>query len=310
MNQLIVLLTVLFAVSIHSVAQDIVVAKDGSGDFATIQDAINSVRDYTPEPKTIFIKNGRYYEKVVIPANKCDITLIGENAENTVITYNDHANINKMGTFKTYTLKIEGNRITLKNLTVENNAPQLGQAVALHLEGHQIALWNCRLLGNQDTLFTGNENSSHFFKDCYIEGTTDFIFGPSTAWFENCQLHSKKDSFVTAASTPQGKKHGYIFHKCRLTANDTIKKVYLGRPWRAYASVVFMNCVLGKHILPEGWHNWKDPEREKTARYSEYHNSGPGANRSGRVAWSKELTKKEAMEITIQDVFVDWKIPE
>lgn len=304
----ILLFLLLALASVNAAAYDIVVAKDGSGNFTTVQEAILSVRDYTPVPKTIFIKNGTYNEKVVIPANKCDITLVGESTEGTVITWDDHANINKMGTFRTYTMKIEGNRIVLQNLTVENNAPQLGQAVALHVEGHKVVVKNCRLLGNQDTLFTGNDFSYQYYENCYIEGTTDFIFGPATCWFESCVVHSKRDSYVTAASTPAEKKYGYVFNKCKLTADNGVAKVYLGRPWRAYAATVFMNCELGGHILPEGWDNWRNPDNEKTARYAEYKNSGAGADRSKRAAWSRELTKKEAKLYTKQLVFEGWEL--
>ncbi|MBN2165794.1 MAG: pectin esterase [Marinilabiliaceae bacterium] len=287
-------------------AYDVVVAKDGSGNFKSIQEAILSIRDYTPIPRTIFIKNGVYTEKVVIPENKCNITIIGESKDSTVLTYDDHAKINNMGTFNTYTLKVQGNNIIIRNITVENNAPQLGQAVALHVEGTKFRMLNCKLLGNQDTLFTGNEFGKQYYKNCYIEGTTDFIFGPATAWFENCEIKSKKNSYITAASTPQNNTYGYIFNNCKLTANSDATKVYLGRPWRSYANVLFMNCFMDKHIHPEGWHNWRDPEKEKTARYAEYNNMGEGANRSNRVAWSKELNKKLAKKFILKKVFNDW----
>ncbi|MFB6319150.1 pectinesterase family protein [Saccharicrinis sp. FJH54] len=295
------------SVATHAQTYDITVAKDGSGDFTSIREAIQSVRSYTPEPKTIFIKNGIYKEKILISSDKCDITLIGESRDNTIITWADHANMNNMGTFKTSTLRIDGDRITLKNLTIENNAPMLGQAVALHVEGKNLMVINCNLLGNQDTLFTGNEYGTEFFKDCYIEGTTDFIFGPATVWFENCHIHSKKNSYITAASTPEFRPYGYIFNKCMLTAAEGIDKVYLGRPWRKYAAVLFMNSYMGNHIRPEGWHNWGDPEREKTTRYLEYNNNGPGADRSQRVAWSGELKKSKAKKITLEKVFPDWE---
>ena len=163
---------------------------------------------------------------------------MGESAEKTIITYDDHANINKMGTFRTYTVKVEGNDITFKDLTIENNAAPLGQAVALHTEGDRLMFVNCRFLGNQDTIYTGTEGARLLFTNCYIEGTTDFIFGPSTALFEYCELHSKRDSYITAASTPQSEEFGYVFKNCKLTAAPGVKKVYLGRPWRPYAATV------------------------------------------------------------------------
>ena len=194
-----------------------------------------------------------------------------------------HANINKMGTFRTYSVKVEGNNITFKNLTIENNAEQLGQAVALHTEGDKLAFINCRFLGNQDTIYTGAEGTRLLFADCYIEGTTDFIFGPSTALFERCTIYSKRNSYVTAASTPKDIKFGYVFKECKLTAAPEVTKVYLGRPWRPNAATIFMNCELGKHILPVGWHNWNNTENEKTVRYAEYMNTGEGASTQSRA---------------------------
>ena len=271
----------------------IVVAQDGSGDFITIQDAINSVRDFTPEPRVIHIKKGIYYEKVEIPSWKCDITLKGDGPEETLIYYDDYASLRRMGTFRTYTLQIRGNRVTLENLTVENRAGRVGQAVALHVEGDCVAVRNCRLLGNQDTLFTGNENSRQYYDRCYIEGTTDYIFGPATCWFDHCILHSKSDSYITAASTPENHKNGYVFYKCNLTAAEGVVNVYLGRPWRPYASVVFLECRMGKHIRPEGWHNWRNAANEKTARYAEYASAGEGADPESRVSWSSQLDEDD-----------------
>ena len=235
--------------------------------------------------------------------------------EKTIITYDDHANVKivlgtaaprtqPMGTFRTYTLKIEGNSITLKNLTIENNAARLGQAVALHTEGDRLVFINCRFIGHQDTVYTGMPGTRLFFKDCYICGTTDFIFGPSTAWFENCTIESLVNSYVTAASTPKDQSFGYIFNNCRLTAAEDANQVYLGRPWRDYGYTLFMNCDLGRHIRPEGWHHWEQ-HREQTARYMEYNNRGEGANTKTRVNWSKQLTKKEAAQITLATVFND-----
>jgi len=281
----------------------IVVDRNGTGNFRNIQQAIDSVRAFNPAGTvTIFIKKGFYKEKLVIPTYICNVRLIGEDRDNTIINYDDHANINKMGTFRTYTLKICGNDIHLENLTVENTAAQLGQAVALHVEGDRAVFVNCIFLGNQDTIYTGRENMRQYFKDCHIEGTTDFIFGPSTAWFENCEILCKRNSYITAASTPQNIKYGYIFDKCKIILADNVTDMYLGRPWRAYAMTLYMNCQLPKGIRPIGWDNWRNPENEKTARYMEFNNTGEGADKSGRANWSKILTKTEAAEYTIENV--------
>ena len=286
----------------------IFVARDGTGEFRNINEAIEVCRAFMEYHKVIFVKKGTYKEKLVIPQSLTNIEICGEDRDNTIITWDDHANIfyaptgKGMGTFRTFTLKIQGSKITLKNITVENNSARLGQAVALHTEGDRLTFINCRFLGHQDTIYTGNAKTRLFFKDCYIEGTTDFIFGPSTAWFEGCDIFCKANSYITAASTPQDVPFGYIFNNCRITCDKGVDKVYLGRPWRDYGYTLFMNCELPREIRPEGWHQWR-PEAVKTARYMEYNNRGEGAATDQRVPWSRQLTKKEAQQITLERVF-------
>ena len=306
---LLLLLSVVSAAWAQERQDTIVVSRDGTGNFRTLQEAIESARAFMDYTVTIYVKNGVYKEKVIVPSWVENIDIIGEDRDKTIITYDDHANINKMGTFRTYTVKVEGSDITFKNLTIENNAAQLGQAVALHTEGDRLKFINCRILGNQDTIYTGAKFTRLYFKDCYIDGTTDFIFGPSTALFEDCIIHSKRNSYVTAASTPKEAKYGYVFKHCKLTAEPGVDKVYLGRPWRPYAYTLFIECELGKHIVLAGWHNWGKQSNEDTARYMEYKNTGEGANASERVAWSKQLTKKEAEAVTVDAIFrtqSDW----
>lgn len=288
----------------------IVVDINGTGNFQNIQQAIDSVRAFNPAGRvTIFIKKGVYKEKIEIPTYICNVLLVGEDRDNTIINYNDQANINKMGTFKTYTLKICGNDIRLENLTVENTADEKGQAVALHVEGDRAVFVNCRFLGNQDTVYTGKQNARQYFENCYIEGTTDFIFGPSTVWFEKCTLFCKRNSYITAASTPENIKYGYIFNNCKVLLAGGVNAVYLGRPWRAYAMTLFMNCSLPIGIRPVGWDNWKNEANEKTARFMEFNNTGEGSDTSGRT-WSKVLTAKEAGKYTVEEVmkgYDGWK---
>ena len=302
-----------FAAGKYDNPDTLVVARDGTGEFRTVDDAIEVCRAFMDYHKVIFVKKGVYKEKLIIPSWLQHIEICGEDVNETIITYDDHANVKillgtaapreqPMGTFRTYTLKIEGNDITLKNITIENNAARLGQAVALHTEGDRIKVINCRIIGHQDTIYTGVAGTRLFFKDCYICGTTDFIFGPSVAWFEGCTIESLVNSYVTAASTPKNQPFGYIFNNCRLTAKEGVDKVFLGRPWRDYGYTLFMNCELGKHICPEGWHHW-EKQREQTARYLEYNNRGEGADTKGRVAWCRQLTKKEATAITPETVF-------
>ncbi len=286
----------------------IVVARDGTGEFRTVSEALEVCRAFMDYHKVIYIKKGTYKEKVIIPQWLQNIELCGEDRDATIITYDDHANVvfpptgKGMTTFRTYTLKVEANDITLRNLTIENNAARLGQAVALHTEGDRLLFVNCRFLGNQDTVYTGMPRTRMLFHDCYIEGTTDFIFGPATAWFEHCTIHGKVNSYITAASTPKDVDYGYVFSNCTVTAADSVTSLYLGRPWRDYGYTLFMNCELPGVICPEGWHHWEQ-HREQTARYFEYNNRGEGANPANRVGWSRQLTKKEAQQITLERVF-------
>ena len=312
MKKLFLLIAVTLTVAAQAKSYDnpdtIFVARDGTGEFRTIDEAIEVCRAFMDYHKVIFVKNGTYKEKLIIPQWLQNIEICGESKEKTIITYDDHANVKRpetgkpMGTFRTYTLKIEGNAITLKSLTIENNSARLGQAVALHTEGDRLLFINCRFIGHQDTIYTGVAGTRLYFKGCYICGTTDFIFGPSTAWFEDCTIESLVNSYVTAASTPKDQAYGYIFNNCRLIAKEGVDKVYLGRPWRDYGYTLFMNCELGGHIRPEGWHHW-EKQREQTARYLEYNNRGEGAKTKDRVVWSHQLTKKEAAQITPETVF-------
>ena len=328
------LLTALFAIALSATAamaankydnpDTIVVARDGTGEFRNISEAIEVCRAFMDYHKVIYVKRGTYKEKLEIPTHLTNIEICGEDALTTIITWDDHANsmmpsaydpiaierhptadnqhptpsnYHPIGTFRTFTLRVCGSDITLKNITIENNSARLGQAVALHTEGDRLRFIGCRFLGHQDTVYTGRGGTRLLFRDCYIEGTTDFIFGPSTAWFENCTIKSKADSYITAASTPADIEYGYVFNRCHLIADEGVTKVYLGRPWRPYAYTLFMNCTLGSHIVPAGWENWRNPDNEKTARYAEYNNSGDGANTKQRVSWSRQLTKKEVEKI-------------
>lgn len=294
----------------------LVVAADGTGDYKTIQEAVNAVRDFTLFRVTIFIRKGVYHEKLCIPSWKCTITLQGEDRDSTSITNADYSGKayplkdasgrDKFGTFTSYTVLIAGDDIIAENLTFENAAGPVGQAVALHVEGDRCRFRNCRLLGNQDTLYAGKEDSRQYYQDCYIEGTTDFIFGAATVWFEGCTIHSKRDSYITAASTTQRQAYGFVFSHCKVTADSIATKVFLGRPWRPYAATIFMNCMLGPQILPQGWHNWDKKENELTARYAEYNNTGAGAVTDKRVAWSTQLSAKRSKDITLTKVFGTW----
>jgi pectinesterase len=275
----------------------ITVAVDGSGDFTSIQEAIYSTKAFPDKPITIFIKNGTYKEKIKVPAFNTHLRMIGEDPKKTIITWDDYfkkINKGRNSTFYTYTLKVEADDFIAENITIENSAGPVGQAVALHVSGNRVVFRNCRILGNQDTLYSTGENSKQYYDHCYIEGTTDFIFGSATALFSECQINSLSNSYITAASTPPDKKFGFVFMHCLLTASDNVEKVFLGRPWRDFANVAFIECRLEDHILPEGWANWGGTSRDKTAVFREFNNSGPGAITEKRVAWSHQLPPRKA----------------
>lgn len=289
------------------------VAQDGSGDFKTIQAAVNAVRDLSQQQVTIYIKKGIYHEKLVIPSWKTKITLVGEDKEHTIITNGDYSGKanpggtdqfgkDKFTTYTSYTILVQGNDFHAENLTIENSSGRVGQAVALHVEGDRCIIKNCSLLGNQDTLYAATENSRQYYANCFIQGTTDFIFGEATAVFDHCILKSLSNSYITAASTTPRQQFGYVFFDCKLIADSSAQKVYLGRPWRPNAKVVYIRTEMGGHIVAPGWDNWRNPENEKTAFFAEYESNGPGANAAGRVSWSHQLTSKEAKNYAINNI--------
>ncbi|MBW1655374.1 pectate lyase [Flavobacterium quisquiliarum] len=286
----------------------ITVAQDGSGDYTKIQDAVYATPAFPYEKVTIYVKNGIYNEKVRIPEWNNNVILKGESKENTIITFDDNFSkiaLGRNSTFYTSTLLVEGDDFTASNLTIKNASGERGQAIALSVIGNRAKIINCNLLGNQDTLYLSGKEAKQYFKDCYIEGTTDFIFGGATALFENCIIHSIKSSYITAASTPAGTAFGFVFKNCKLTANPDAKDVYLGRPWRIYAKTVFINCEMGNQIKPEGWENWSKPEAEKNSFYAEYNCTGEGFQPSKRVKWSHQLSKKEAGQYSINNILKD-----
>lgn len=282
-----------------------IVAQDGSGNYKTIQEAIDATKSYPPEEMSIFIKNGTYNEKVTVPNWNCRLKLIGESREKTVITYGDHFNKINRGrnsTFMTETFLVRGNDVTLQNMTIINSAGPVGQAIALGVEADRVVVENVSVIGNQDALYVAGENCRQYFRNCYIEGTTDFIFGEATAFFENCNIYSKSNSYITAASTPQNVPFGFVFVNCKLTSKEGLKDVSLGRPWRNYAKTVFIKCELGKQIKPEGWTAWSKTESPESTFYAEYENYGEGAKISARLPWSHQLTKDEAEKYTKENV--------
>lgn len=286
----------------------IIVAADGNSDYRTVQAAFDACEPNT----TIFIRPGTYREKLHLDSAKNHIALVGDDAANTILTYNDHPGLvapngDSINTRNSYSVRIDAGEVRMDNITIRNDAGfTAGQAVGLEARGDKLIFEHCRIIGNQDILFLNSENSRQYYHDCYIEGTTDFIFGAATAWFEHCHIHSKKNSHVTAASTPRDHRYGFVFDSCTLTGDSGLDRVSLGRPWRPYACVIYAHCWLGSHILPAGWANWNKTDNYRTARYSEYDSQGPGANPLARVTWSHQLMPAEAAKITLSSVLGDW----
>lgn len=312
------LLTLLLTLSPFVFAQEyrteMTVAIDGSGDFTSIQEAINATKCFPHERITIHVKNGVYREKVEVYSWNTRISLIGESRQGTVITYDDYFDKIDKGrnsTFHTYTLLVRGNDFHAENLTIINSSGPVGQAVALHVEADRVSIVNTTIRGYQDTLYLAGEGFRSYFRDCYVEGSIDFIFGEGTALFEDCEIRSLTNGYVTAASTPKSEAFGLVFKNTRLTAAPDVDKVYLGRPWRPHAKTVFLNSELGEHILAQGWHNWDSKTNESTAYYAEHGNTGPGSETDQRVSWARQLTESSAKNYTLQDIFRDWNpIPE
>lgn len=284
----------------------ITVAQDGSGDYMSIQDALDNTKSFPDQPITIFVKKGTYQEKVRVYAWNTNLILLGEDRENTIITFDDHfkkIDRGRNSTFLTYTLWVEANDFTAKNLTIQNTAGPVGQAIALYVSGDRCVFENCSILGHQDTLYCTGEASRQYFSNCTIAGTTDFIFGNATAVFKGCIIHSLDDSFVTAASTTPRQNYGLVFLNCRLTAAEEVSEVYLGRPWRAHAKTVFINCEYGDHIRAEGWDDWGQESNHETAFYAEY---APTVNWNSRVSWAKKLKKNQLKKYQLATILSGW----
>jgi pectinesterase len=290
---------------------DFTVAQDGSGDFSSVQAAIMAVPDFRKNGTVIMIRNGVYKEKLILPASKNFVRMIGEGPEKTILTHDDFASKKncfgeEMGTTGSSSFFIFGNDFIAENMTFENSAGPVGQAVAVRIDGDRVKFVNCLFRGFQDTLYPHGNNSRQYYLNCTIEGSVDFIFGWSTAVFEDCTILCKDHGYITAASTEKETPFGFVFIHCRIIANAAPNSFYLGRPWRDYAKTVFIECELGPHIKPEGWHNWGQEEREKTAYYAEYKNSGPGFQPDQRVPWSHQLTETEAAMYTLKQILGDW----
>ena len=282
------------------------VAADGSARFQSVQAAVMSVPAGTRDnPVIIHIKPGVYKELVYVQHEKRFFCLVGDDPKTTVLTEGLYSGIkgpdgNPIGTFRTPSTTIDADDFTAENITFENSAGPVGQALAIRVDGDRVVFRNCRFLGWQDTIFLNR--GRQYFEDCYIAGHTDFIFGAATAFFEKCHINCLKNSCITAASTPDNHPFGFVFSNCRITGETPDLKTFLGRPWRNYASTIFLNTEMSEVVRPVGWNNWGRPAAEKTARYAEFHSTGPGAAPAARVPWARQLTESEAKAITVEKV--------
>lgn len=306
-----------FTANLHAAPKpDVIVAVDGTGRYASVQEAISAApmkTDPAAPRWIIFVKAGTYRERVYVQRERGNIYVLGEDREKTVIVYDQQANLpgpdgKIIGTFRTPTLQVDGDGMIWENLTIANDAgqpgprpvgPPVAQALALRVDGDRVVFRRCRFLGWQDTILVNR--GRHYFEDCYIEGHVDFIFGAATAYFYRCHLHVLKDGYITAASTPKDQAHGFVFADCKITGADGVK-TYLGRPWRDFAQTVFLRTDMAAVVRPEGWHNWNKPPAEHTTFYAEFGSTGPGANDAARVKWAKPLSTEQAESLTPEKV--------
>lgn len=301
----------LLAAPALAINPDFVVSADGTGNFRTVQEAINAIPDFRKNETVIFIRKGIYKEKLVLAGSKTNVVFIGEDRESTVLTFDDFASKKnrfgeEMGTTGSSSFFVFGDGFRAENLTFANSSGPVGQAVAVRIDGDQVVFINCHFSGFQDTLYPHGEKSRQYYRDCIIEGTVDFIFGWSTAVFDRCTIVCKDHGFVTAPSTNEGIAFGFVFLVSKITGSGTEGSFCLGRPWRPYAKAAFLRCELGGMIKAEGWNNWGKPEAEQTTYFAEYKNTGLGASLDKRVSWSHKLTDDEAEKYTPENILGDW----
>jgi pectinesterase len=286
---------------------NLTVAADGSAQYKTVQEAINATpQSASPaNPVFIHIQPGTYKELIYVQREKRFLHLVGENPDTTILTYDLYADIKgpdgkAIGTFRTPSVFVDADDFSAEGLTFENSAGPKGQALAIRVDGDRVSFRNCRFLGWQDTIL--DNRGRHYYTNCYIAGATDFIFGGAQSFFDHCQIHCAGNGYITAASTPAAQPFGFVFADCKITGATNEARTFLGRPWRAFASVAFLHTEMSEVVRPAGWDNWKDPTREKTARYAEYQNSGPGAAATNRCSWSRQLSSDQAAAYALDDV--------
>lgn len=287
------------------VSYNITVAKDGSGNYSTVQAAFNAVPNNSSSRTNIYIKNGTYKEVLTLESTKKNVTIVGESLAGVKLTYNNYASkINPAtgtayGTGGSSSTFIKAEGFYAVNITFENSSGPVGQALAISVTGDKAVFNNCRFLGRQDTYYGGN--ARQYLKSCYLEGTTDFIFGASVAVFESCKLYSYGGSAITAASTESYMPFGLVFLKCNISGAAGAH-TDLGRPWRPYAAVAYLNTSMSSVVNATAWNNWGNTANEATARFGEYRNNGDGATITSRPAWIDRLTDAQAQTYTVLNI--------
>jgi len=287
-------------------AVDAVVAADGSGQYRSVQEAINAAPQETSATRRwiIAVRPGTYHELLYVQREKRFVMLVGDDPATTIVTYGLTAGDpgpdgKPMGTFRTPTAVIDADDFSAENLTFENSAGPNGQALALRVDGDRVVFRNCRFLGWQDTIFL--DRGRQYFEDSLIAGHVDFVFGGATAWFERCRLHAWRNGYLTAASTPAETPYGFVFSRGWISGAEGVQ-TYLGRPWRPFAQTLFLDTEMSEVVRPEGWHNWDKPERESTVRYGESGSKGPGGKIDRRVAWANRAVPRGARTVTVTTV--------
>ncbi|MDB5236393.1 MAG: Pectinesterase [Hymenobacter sp.] len=290
----------------------VVVAQDGSGNYRTVQAALDAVPLNNRTPTTIFIRKGRYKEKLNLAKKKTFVRLVGEDVNTTVLTFDDYngrtpASGEPLGTSEASSFRVFGNDFSAQNITFENTAGSQGQGPAMWVYGDRAQFQNCRFLGMRDTLYTYGYGSHQYYKNCYIEGTTDFILGSATAWFEDCTLFCKAGGTVIAAvSTPDSIRYGLVFQRCKIGGDAPEGSYFVARPWKPFAKTVLLNCELSNVIKPKGWDHWGKESNKQDAFFAEFKSTGTGAAPKARILWSRQLTPQQAAFYTREAVLGNW----
>ncbi|MCI9845474.1 pectinesterase family protein [Flavobacterium pectinovorum] len=308
----------------------IVVALDGSGDYTKIQNAVDAVSPGLKKRTIIYIKNGLYNtEKILVPDNKTNITFQGESRDKTIISYHiydckgglnnkcpaeDAAKWSGQAIRTSASVTIQGDGFHAEDITFQNTAGAVGQALAIYVTSDKNTFVNCNFLGYQDTVFLAKDKTRSYFKNCLIQGRTDYIYGGGIGYFDSCEIRSFGGGWITAPSTPKEQAYGFVFYKCKLTFSeksprekDDTQLVSLGRPWHNFPKVAWIKCNMGKEIHPVGWPtvwNMEYASTSKDLNLYEYKNTGSGADMSKRANWLglRELTSEEAVFYSAENV--------